>query len=179
MMTTTATQTTPANGNGSSPALKFEGSIELRNQVGMRLFVKINTIEEAYAILNKLGPTGWYSGDVRDMFGRFPLDMADIFNWSLIGGREAKVKVDGQETDVVFQGGHMWTRREFDADPKKKMPAKVKYSRGAKPTDPPEIREKGQGDIEYVTLITFSGKGPIVPGLCKPGAKIPTSTNHN
>lgn len=35
----------------------------------------------------------------------------------------------------------------------------VKYSRGARSTDPPEIVEDGGGDFRYVTLAVFRGDG--------------------
>lgn len=35
----------------------------------------------------------------------------------------------------------------------------VKYSRGARSTDPPEIFEDGGGDFRYVTLAVFRGDG--------------------
>ena len=54
--------------------------------------------------------------------------------------------------------GSFYKRRQYDAQPTgKKMPAAVKYSRGGRPTDPESIVEKGDGDIGYVTLITFKG----------------------
>lgn len=37
--------------------------------------------------------------------------------------------------------------------------AAVKYSRGARSTDPPEIVEHGGGEFRYVTLAVFRGDG--------------------
>ena len=40
-----------------------------------------------------------------------------------------------------------------------KLAAAVKYSRGARNTDPPEIVEEGDGSFRYVTLAAFRGEG--------------------
>ena len=78
------------------------------------------------------------------------------FDWSLIGARPW-TNPEG-ETLIIHQG-HTYRRRELEAvDTRKmKLPAAVKYSRGAKPMDPEHIREKADGEFEYVTLVMFRG----------------------
>jgi hypothetical protein len=41
-----------------------------------------------------------------------------------------------------------------------KLAAAIKYSRGARDSDPPEIKERS-GEFEYVTLILFRGGGHL------------------
>ncbi len=59
----------------------------------------------------------------------------------------------------MWYAGHFYTRRVLEPNPRMKLAAAVKYSRGAKNTDPPEIVEKGDGSFRYVTLAAFRGEG--------------------
>jgi hypothetical protein len=59
----------------------------------------------------------------------------------------------------VWYAGQFYTRRELEPNPRMKLAAAVKYSRGAKNTDPPEIIEEGDGSFRYVTLAVFRGDG--------------------
>lgn len=77
-------------------------------------------------------------------------------DWSLIGARKW-TNPDGEE--LILHRGHAYRRRELEAvdNRKMKLPAAVKYSRGAKNTDPDHVREKADGEFEYVTLAIFRG----------------------
>jgi len=74
----------------------------------------------------------------------------------LIGARKW-TNPEGEE--LIMHRGHAYRRRELEAveNRKMKLPAAVKYSRGAKNTDPEHIREKADGEFEYVTLCMFRG----------------------
>ena len=145
------------------------GTIELINQFGMKVHLNISDMSDAYAKMREHGAQGWMSGEIPEGGFQLPYDMADVFDWSLIGAREYTTP-DGDR--VVYHRGHKYTRRAMPAvDTKKmKLPEAVKYSRGAKPTDPPHIREK-LGEIEYVTLAIFRGKGRQIDDFVKPASK--------
>ena len=110
-------------------------------------------------VLREYGRMGWRSGDVPRGGFRFPLANEPDFDWRLIGGRRCTVKVDGEERDGVWYAGAFYTRRELEPNRRMKLAAAVKYSRGAKNTDPPEIVEEGEGSFRYVTLAVFRGDG--------------------
>lgn len=97
----------------------------------------------------------------------FPYANHEGFNWALIGAKAGTVERAGQQTEGVWWGGNFYTKREFEEESSRKTgkrPQAVKYSRGAKSTDPVEVREKSDGEIEYVTLISFRGSGPALKG---------------
>ncbi|MGQ0814814.1 MAG: single-stranded DNA-binding protein [Gemmatimonadota bacterium] len=48
----------------------------------------------------------------------------------------------------------------------------MKYSRGAKHTDPPEIVEEGDGSFRYVTLAVFRGDGRRREEYAMPSAAV-------
>lgn len=111
--------------------------------------------------LRKYGRQGWTSGEIPAGGFVMPLAMADTFDWSLIGAR-AWTTPDGEEA-VIFRG-QTFKKRDLEAvDTKKvKMGRIVKYSRGARPTDPPHLKEGEEGGVQYCTLITFRGQGKVI-----------------
>jgi len=110
-----------------------------------------------FDVLRAVGARGMWSGDIPRGGIRLPYANADDFDWRLIGGREYTDR-DGNPT--VFARGHYWKRRELAANPNKNLRAMVKYSRGARPFDPPDIIEGDEGQsFRYVTLIVFAGDG--------------------
>lgn len=107
--------------------------------------------------LRAVGARGMWSGTIPRGGIRLPLANADDFDWRLIGGREF---TDDDGNPTVYARGHYWKRRDLQEDAKKKMRAMVKYSRGARPFDPPDIIEGEEGQsFRYVTLIVFAGNG--------------------
>jgi hypothetical protein len=102
------------------------------------------------------GRMGWTSGEVPPGGHQFPLDNEHNFDWALLGARPY-TNSDGEA--CVYYRGNTYKRRELEAVETRKMtlPRAVKYSRGARPTDPEAIREKSDGEIEYVTLVVFRG----------------------
>lgn len=106
-------------------------------------FGKLGYVPEA------VPPGGW----------RFPYDNHDDFPWEMIGATKKTFTGDnGQQRVVVFYKGEAYTQRVLHANPNKNLPAAIKYSRGARPGDPPDIIE-ADGDFKYVTLIIFKGAG--------------------
>lgn len=140
------------------------------NDLGIRLTLEADSPEQALTLIRQMSAKG-YVPDREERPGgiELPLDAHDNFDWSLIGARPWK-SPDGDEG--VFHKGYFYRRRNLEAvdSRKMKLPEAIKYSRGAKPTDPLHIQEKGEGDICYVSLIIFRGKGLVRPEYQKQGA---------
>ena len=146
---------------------KTTGTVELTNQVGMKITIKIKSLDQAYSLMRTYGANGWTSGSIPDGGIVLPYEMNKNFDWRLIGGSEW-TNPEG-EVGVIYKG-NFYKRRELDAvDTKKmKMGAAVKYSRGAKPSDSPHLKEGEEGSVQYITLALFRGKGRVIAGLQKP-----------
>lgn len=130
--------------------------MEFVTDLGAKVTVSFERAEQVLDIQRQYGKLGWVSGDLPSGGFQFPLENEHDFDWALIGARPF-TSDDGEA--CVWCRGAVWKRRELEAVQTKKitLPAAVKYSRGAKPTDPAHIREKADGDIEYVTLAMFRG----------------------
>lgn len=130
--------------------------IEFITDLGAKVTVDVERPEQLLDVQRHYGRLGWTSGEVPAGGFVFPLDNEQDFDWSLIGAR-AWTNPEGEV--MILHRGHAYRRRELEAvDSRKlKLPKAVKYSRGAKPTDPEHLREKADGDIEYVTLAMFRG----------------------
>ena len=140
-------------------------TVRFINELGAEVFVPVSgemAREIRQAVLGTLreyGRMGWRSGEVPPGGFRFPLANEPDFDWRLVGGRRGNCTVDGEEREGVWYAGHFYTRRELEPNRRMKLAAAVKYSRGAKNTDPPEIVEEGDASFRYVTLATFRGEG--------------------
>ncbi|OOV14043.1 single-stranded DNA-binding protein [Deinococcus sp. LM3] len=130
--------------------------IEFTTDLGARVTVDVENATQLLDTQRQYGRLGWTSGDIPSGGYQFPLDNESDFDWHLIGARKW-TSPDGEE--LVIHKGHAYRRRELEAvdSRKMKLPAAVKYSRGAKSTDPEHIREKSDGEFEYVTLAIFRG----------------------
>lgn len=130
--------------------------IEFITDLGAKVSVEVPDVSNLLDIQRHYGRLGWSSGEVPAGGFSFPLANEADFDWALLGARKWS-SPEGEE--LVLYRGHAYRRRELEAvdSRKMKLPAAVKYSRGAKPSDPPHIREKADGDIEYVTLAIFRG----------------------
>lgn len=131
-------------------------SIEFTTDLGAKVTVSFERAEQVLDVQRQYGKLGWVSGDLPSGGFQFPFENEHDFDWALIGARPF---TNDEGEACVWCRGAVWKRRELEAVQTKKitLPAAVKYSRGAKPTDPPHIREKADGDIEYVTLAMFRG----------------------
>jgi hypothetical protein len=109
--------------------------------------------------LRQFGRLGWRAVRVPTRGFRFPLEAEPGFDWSLLGARRARCTVDGEERDGVWFADRFYTRRELAPNPRQKLGPAVKYSRGARSTDPAELVEEGDGGFRYVTLAVFRGGG--------------------
>jgi hypothetical protein len=123
-----------------------------------------------------LGPLGWRCCAPPPGGFQLPLANEPDFDWRLLGGRRGVCTVDNQERDGVWYAGQFYTRRALDPNPRMKLGRAIKYSRGARSTDPPEMVEGEEGSaFRYVTLAVFRGEGrrreeyatPVEP---RPGA---------
>ena len=130
--------------------------IEFLTDLGARVLVSVENEGKLLDVQRHYGRLGWTSGEIPAGGYQFPLENEADFDWSLIGARKWK-SPEGEE--LVIHRGHAYRRRELEAvDSRKlKLPAAIKYSRGAKVSDPPHVREKADGDIEYVSLAIFRG----------------------
>ena len=125
--------------------------------LGAKVSVPIDRPEQLFPTLRRYGQLGWVSGDVPAGGLRLPLADEPEFDFSLIGARPY---VNAQHERCVMHGGMSYKRRELEESESRKLgklEKMVKYSRGARRTDLPHLKE-GE-DIQYVTLITFKGGG--------------------
>ena len=143
----------------------------LVNELGIRLTLTASDVNEALNLIRRYTAQG-FAPEREERPGGIELPLAahDNFDWSLIGARPWK-SPDGDEG--VFHKGYFYRRRDLEAvDSRKlKLPQAIKYSRGARPIDPPHIQEKGEGDIAYVSLVIFRGNGIVRPEYQKGGVR--------
>ncbi|GMA14705.1 single-stranded DNA-binding protein [Deinococcus metallilatus] len=130
--------------------------IEFITDLGAKVSVDVESADKLLDVQRQYGRLGWTSGEIPVGGYQFPLENEPDFDWSLIGARKW-TNPEGEE--MVLHRGHAYRRRELEAvdSRKMKLPAAVKYSRGAKNTDPDHVREKADGEFEYVTLAIFRG----------------------
>ncbi|GAA5502853.1 single-stranded DNA-binding protein DdrB [Deinococcus xinjiangensis] len=130
--------------------------IEFLTDLGAKVTVDVESADKLLDVQRQYGRLGWTSGEIPAGGYQFPLDNEADFDWSLIGARKW-TNPEGEE--LVMHKGHAYRRRELEAvdSRKMKLPAAVKFSRGAKSTDPEHVREKADGEFEYVTLAIFRG----------------------
>ncbi|MFC4639868.1 single-stranded DNA-binding protein [Deinococcus hohokamensis] len=147
--------------------------IEFLTDLGAKVTVDVEHEAQLLDVQRHYGRLGWTSGAIPTGGYQFPLDNEPDFDWTLIGARKW-TSPDGEE--LVIHKGHAYRRRELEAvdSRKMKLPAAVKYSRGAKSTDPEHLREKADGEFEYVTLAIFRGgkrqERYATPGGARPAA---------
>ena len=130
--------------------------IEFLTDLGAKVTVDVESADKLLDVQRQYGRLGWTSGEIPAGGYQFPLDNEADFDWSLIGARKW-TNPEGEE--LVMHKGYAYRRRELEAvdSRKMKLPAAVKFSRGAKSTDPEHVREKADGEFEYVTLAIFRG----------------------
>jgi len=146
-------------------------TLHLTGPLGTSLSVE-TTDDTLLSTLRKYGKTGWSSGEIPAGGLVLPHGMADTFDWALIGARPY-TNSDGEQ--AVMHRGHSYKRRDFEAKTTGvKMPACIKYSRGAKPTDPPHLKEGDESGVQYVTLIMFKGTGKALSQYEVPSTNKPT-----
>lgn len=149
-------------------------TLHLTGPLGTSLSVEVADERELLGVLRRYGKNGWTSGELPPGGLVLPLVMADNFDWALIGARPY-TNADG-ESSVLYRG-QSYKRRELDeVDTKKlKLPRIVKYSRGARPTDPLHLKEGEEGGVQYVTLMTFRGNGRAIESYLDPAHKVSVS----
>jgi hypothetical protein len=130
-------------------------TVHFTTDLGAQVSVEIDE-DDLLETLRRYGKRRWTSGEIPTGGYSFPYDNERDFDWALIGASPFTTN-DGDQ--AVWHKGHLYKRRDLVAVESKKMtlPAAVKYSRGAKTTDPPHLREQADGEIEYVTLAVFRG----------------------
>lgn len=133
--------------------------LHLTGPLGQQISVQCDGYEDSLAKQREWGSKGFASGSIPAGGYQLPYCMADTFDVSLIGGRRWTTP-EGEE--VILHGGRSYKRREMAANEKKNMPAVIKYSRGAKGSDPEHLKEGEDGGFQYVTLISFRGNGKAI-----------------
>ena len=107
-----------------------------------------------------LGQLGWRCCPLPPGGFTFPLASEPDFDWRLLGARRGICTIDSEERDGVWYAGQFYTRRALDPNPRMKLGRAIKYSRGARSTDPAEGVEGEEGSaFRYVTLAVFRGEG--------------------
>lgn len=134
--------------------------IELQGPLGQKIMVEFTDYPHSLALMREWGARGFTSGTVPHGGYQLPYCMADSFDWALIGARKW-TNPEGEE--VILHQGKAYKRRELGANEKKNMPAVIKYSRGAKNSDPEHLKEGEDGGFQYVTLAVFRGNGKTIP----------------
>lgn len=142
--------------------------IEFMTDLGARVTVDVESADKLLDVQRQYGRLGWTSGDIPSGGYQFPLDNEHDFDWTLLGARKW---TNPESEEMIMHRGHAYRRRELEAvdSRKMKLPAAIKYSRGAKSTDPDHVREKSDGEFEYVTLAIFRG-GKRQERFATPGA---------
>lgn len=131
-------------------------TIHVHDALGVASSITVKA-DRYYDALRALGARGMWSGDLPPGGLRLPLASEVDFDWRLVGGR---IYTDRDGDIALWARGYSWKRRDLPANEKKGMPAIVKYSRGARPTDDPIVIEGDEGtSFRYVTFATFSGGG--------------------
>lgn len=136
--------------------------LHMTGPLGEQITLTAENLQDLQTKQRAWGKKGWTPGTGDVPAGGFvlPYCMSTTFDWAMIGAHG--FEIEGQH--CVRHRGHTYKRREFDAQTTgKKMPASVKYSRGAKPTDPAHLKEGDEGGVQYVTLIVFRGGGQALP----------------
>lgn len=134
--------------------------LHLTGPLGQQISVTCTDYPDTLQQQRQWGARGFTSGEVPTGGYQLPYCMADTFDWSLIGARKW-TNPEGEE--VILHRGRSYKRRELPANEKKNMPAAIKYSRGAKNSDPEHLKEGDDGGFQYVTLAVFKGNGKSIP----------------
>lgn len=131
-------------------------TVKFRTDLGAEVTVDVSGDQHLLDTMRQYGRLGWTSGEIPTGGYQFPFENADDFDWSLIGARKW-TSPDGEV--LIIHRGHAYKRRDLEAvdSRKMKLPPCVKFSRGAKATDPEHVRERSDGEFEYVTLAIFRG----------------------
>lgn len=133
-------------------------SVEFQYELGHKIQVK-TSVNRMIDAIRTMGAMGCTPGGIPQGGFRFKREQHEGFDWSLIGARPW-TNSEGEEG--VWYENEFYKKRVLEAvDSKKmKMPEAIKYSRGARPTDPDHIKEGEDGGVQYVTLAMFRGPGP-------------------
>jgi hypothetical protein len=112
------------------------------------------------------GQQGWRCCPLPPGGFLFPLANEPDFDWRLLGARRGACTVEGEERDGVWYAGHFYTRRALDPNPRMKLGRAIKYSRGARSTDPAEgVEGEGRQCLSLCDPGGVPGGGPEARGV--------------
>jgi hypothetical protein len=146
-------------------------SLVMVDEIGTHITVSAADLAELRVLQRRYGAQGYRpAGNVPAGGYQLPYDLHDTFDWSLIGARPW-ISPEGDKG--VFHDGHFYKQRLMEpVDSRKmKLPAAIKYSRGAKNTDADDVKEKAEGEFEYRSLILFRGRGLVRAEFQLPGRR--------
>jgi hypothetical protein len=150
------------------PVPPHRSSLVLQDAIGSQVTVYAQDPAELRALQRAYGKCGYRpAGEVPGGGFQLPYAQHDTFDFSLIG---ATPWTSPEGDKCVIHDGQVYKQRVLEKVDSRKMqlPEAVKYSRGARNTDPEHVREKAEGEFEYRTLIVFRGKAPVQPDFNLP-----------
>lgn len=141
------------------PEIRFSADLGAEVRVPLHGDTAREIRQSLFRALREYGSLGWRAVPIPPGGLRFPLANEPDFDWRLIGGRRGRGNVEGEEREGVWYDGQFYSRRQFEANPRRKLGPAVKYSRVAKNSDALEAVEEADGGFGYVTLAVFRGDG--------------------
>lgn len=152
-----------------------EVEVSFSDQLGVQFSIKVPH-DRMYDAVRYYGGLGCTSGSIPNGGLRLPLANEPDFDWRLLGAERFTMRdQNGDEVVMVKHRGHLYKRRELEENKKFNLKRVVKYSRGAKATDPADIREGEENGTQYVTLVTFGNdRAPRIDHYAIPA----TGGNH-
>ena len=152
-----------------TPQPSPQASTTVVNALGIELTLHVDSPQAALAAVRHYASAGFLPKRTLKHGGvTLPYAQHDTFDFRLLGARPY---TDRDGNLGVLCDGHFYKKRVLEAvdSRKMKLPPVIKYSRGAKNSDPDHLREKTEGDFEYVTLISFKGGAKPLPAFNLPG----------
>lgn len=142
------------------------------DELGVEITVYAQDAAQVRGLQREYGRRGWRVKREEKRGGLLlPYAQHDTFDFSLLG---ARFWTTPEGETVLLCGGHAYKQRILEkVDSRKmKLPEAVKYSRGAKSTDPPHLVEPAEGEFSYVTLVVFKNAGKAQPSLSLPNGQV-------
>lgn len=142
------------------------------DDLGVEITVYMKNTAQLRELQREYGKRGWRAKREEKRGGLvLPYAQHDTFDFSLLG---ARFWTTPEGETLLLCGGHAYKQRILEkVDSRKmKLPEAVKYSRGAKSTDPPHLVEQAEGEFSYVTLVVFKTAGKAQPAMSLPNGQV-------
>jgi hypothetical protein len=133
-----------------------EVTVSFCDPLGVEFSIRVPH-DRLYDAVRHYGGLGCTSGRIPNGGLRLPLANEADFDWRLLGAERFVMRdQNGDEMVMVRHRGHVYKRRELEENKKFNLKKVIKYSRGAKSTDPVDVREGEENGTQYVTLAVFA-----------------------